>query len=314
MNKRHLLITAFASIVIVFIISIGQTFGQPKSFDLATSTTDKKQPDLLQTIEEQAHQYEEAAEDAVIDRVWKKTPGRNGRKVNIKKSHKKMKEANKFDENLLVFDDVPTEVSLTDLAVSPIFRGNPNKEMVALLINVSWGTEHIPEILKALDEEQVKATFFIEGKWAKENIESVKMIQEQNHLIGNHAYNHPDMVNISKEEKHKQINQTNEIIEAIIGEKPKWFAPPSGSYNEEVVQVAADLDMETILWTVDTIDWKNPSVSVMINRVVTKVHPGATILMHPTDPVAQGLGELIKEIKLKDYDFGTIEVLLDEKR
>lgn len=314
MNKKHLLIITLASIAIVFFIAVGQTYLQATPFDLTTSTTDKKQPNVLETIEELADQYSVAPEDAYIDRVWKKTVGQNGRKVNIKKSYKKMKKLNKFDEKLLVFDEVLPEVTMADLPVAPIFRGNPHKEMVALLINVSWGTEHIPDILQALDEQQVKATFFIEGKWAKENIESVKMIHEQNHLIGNHAYNHPDMATLSKEEMHDQINKTNDIIEAIIGEKPKWFAPPSGSFNEEVVKVAADLQMETILWTVDTIDWKNPSVSVMINRVITKVHPGATILMHPTDPVAQGLDELIKEIKLKSYDIGTIEVLLDEKR
>lgn len=314
MNKKYLLITTLASIAVVFFIAVGQTYLQPTPFDLTTSTSDKKQPDLKATIEALAEEYKIAPVDAYIDSVWKKTAGRNGRKVNIDKSYKKMKKANKFDEHLLVFDEIPPEVSLTDLAVAPIFRGNPHKDMVALLINVSWGTEHIPEILQALDKQQVKATFFIEGKWAKENIESVKMIHEQNHLIGNHAYNHPDMANLSKLEMQEQIDKTNDIIEAIIGERPKWFAPPSGSFNQEVVQVAADLQMETILWTVDTIDWKKPSVSVMINRVMTKVHPGATILMHPTDPVAQGLEELIKEIKSKNLDLGTIEVLLDEQR
>src|SRR5699024_2747599 len=252
--------------------------------------------------------------NAYIDEVWKKTPGRNGIKVNVEQSYEKMKEMKVFDETKLVYDEVAPNLSLSDLAPSPIYRGHPEKEMVALLINVSWGIEYIPSILQTLNNHQVKATFFVEGKWAKENKTVVEMIDEQNHLIGNHAYNHPDMAMISETEIREHIENTNHIIEAIIGENPKWFAPPSGSFNDQVVRIAHELDMETILWTVDTIDWKNPSVSVMINRVMNKIHPGATILMHPTESVSQGLDQLIEQIKLQNYELQTIENLLSEER
>lgn len=125
------------------------------------------------------------------------------------------------------------------------------------------------------------------------------MIDEQGHIIGNHAYNHPDMATLSNQKIVEQITQTNEILTAITDKTPKWFAPPSGSFNDQVVQSAFNLKMETILWTVDTIDWKNPSVNVMINRVNSKIHPGATILMHPTSVIANGLDDLIKVIKEK---------------
>jgi len=276
--------------------------------------TSKETNELLNEIKSSSRQYNEEAQDAYIDRVWKKTPGRNGRKVNIEKSYENMQEVGEFDSSLLVFDDTKPNISLKDLPAFPIYRGHPEKEMVALLINVSWGEEYIPEILKTLKKQQIKATFFIEGSWAKKNKEIVKMIHEQNHVIGNHAYNHPDMAKLSQEEMRKQIDKTNEIIEAIIDKQPVWFAPPSGSFNDQVVKIAHELGLETILWTVDTIDWKNPSVSVMINRVVNNLHPGATILMHPTDSVAQGLTPLIEEIKQKEYEMGTIENLLSEKR
>lgn len=273
-----------------------------------------KETDVLAAIERKAKTYYIAPQNAYIDRVWKKTPGRNGLQVNIKKSLKRMKKNGSFDEKLLVMEEVPPDISLHELEASPIFRGHPEKEMVALLINVSWGTEYIPMILKVLKEHQIKATFFIEGKWAKKHKDILKMIHEQHHLIGNHAYSHPDMARLSKSEMKEQIEQTNDIIEAIVGERPKWFAPPSGSFNNEVVHVAHALEMETILWTVDTIDWQKPSVSVMINRVMKNIHPGATILMHPTEPVAEGLDDLIKEIKNEKLNISTLEDLLEEKR
>lgn len=72
-----------------------------------------------------------------------------------------MKEAGTFDESKLVFDQIPPEISLKDLDGSPIYRGHPEKDMVAFLINVSWGEEHIPEMLRILKENQVKATFLL---------------------------------------------------------------------------------------------------------------------------------------------------------
>ncbi|MFS0672484.1 polysaccharide deacetylase family protein [Ornithinibacillus sp. 179-J 7C1 HS] len=274
----------------------------------------KAEDPLYQEIEEKSAAYNENPKDAYIDRVWKKIPGRNGRKVNINASYERMKKNGKFNEDLIVYEQIPPKTSLEDLDPAPIYRGHPEKEMVSFLINVSWGTEHIPEILKILKDHNVKATFFIEGKWAKENVDYVKMIAEQGHTIGNHAYNHPNMARLGREEIRKQIQDTNEVIHAITGKTPKWFAPPSGSFSDEVVQVASELQMDTILWSVDTIDWKNPSVDVMINRVMGKLHPGATILMHPTPSVVKGLPTLIKEIKAKKYRIGTIDKLLSEAR
>ncbi|WP_085992370.1 polysaccharide deacetylase family protein [Oceanobacillus senegalensis] len=272
-----------------------------------------REDSLYKEIEEKSKEFQKPPENAYIDEVWKKTPGRNGKKVDVDKSYEKMKEKGEFDESLLVYEQIPPEIKLSDLPASPIYRGHPDKKMVAFLINVSWGTEHIPHILKALKENKVKATFFIEGKWAKENAELVKMIDEQGHIIGNHAYNHPNMATIPNQKIVEQIVQTNEILTAITDKKPKWFAPPSGNFNEQVVQTASNLQMETILWTVDTIDWKNPTVNVMINRVNDRIHPGATILMHPTAAIADGLDDLIKMIKDKGYRIGTIEKLLSEE-
>ena len=80
-----------------------------------------------------------------------------------------MKKAGEFDETKLVFEEVPPTVHLDDLDPQPIFRGNPEKPMVSLLINVAWGNEYIPPILKILDDHQVKATFFFDGSWVKNN-------------------------------------------------------------------------------------------------------------------------------------------------
>jgi len=305
--------------LIVFVILVGLVFNagyypfqtvEPAMFLEAT----KHEDPLYIEIEQKSEEFSEEPQDAYIDNVWKKTPGMNGLKVDINESYERMKEEGAFNPSLIVYEQVAPEVALQDLPAAPIYRGNPEKDMVAFLINVSWGSEHIPALLNTLKEKQVKATFFIDGKWAQSNSDYVKMIDEEGHIIGNHAYNHPDMARLSNQQVMEQISQTNEIIKAITGDSPKWFAPPSGSYNDHVVQAAHNLDMQTILWTVDTIDWKNPSVAVMVDRVRNKIHPGATILMHPTPAIAGGLEAIIDQVEDSGYRIGTIEKLVSEER
>jgi len=318
MNRYNKLIHLFVFIILIFLTfnfdHTPLTFKHNQTTFISVHNEKTNKDPLYSEIIEKSKEYNETPQDAYIDRVWKKTPGRNGLKVNIDKSYEKMKKNKVFNESQLVVEQIVPQLSLEDLDPSPIFRGHPEKNMVALMINVSWGEEYIPEILNILNEKKVKATFFIEGRWAKENTNLVKMIDEQGHAIGNHAYNHPDMARLSYEENSNQITQTNNVIEAIIGKTPKWFAPPSGSYTNEVVEAAHHLKMETILWTVDTIDWRNPSVSVMINRVMSNIHPGAMVLMHPTSPVVNGLDQMITEIKGLGYQLHTVDTLLSSDR
>src|SRR5699024_7230752 len=151
-------------------------------------------------------------------------------------------------------------------------------------------------------------------KWANKHKDLVEMIHEQNHLIGNHAYDHPDMNQLSDAEIKEQLVVTNDILEAIIDKSTRYFAPPSGSSNDTVVHHADHLNMDTILGTVDSIDCHDPSGSVMINRVIDNIHSSATILMHRTESVRDGVVDIISSLKETNYNIGTVETLLDEKR
>ncbi|MFC5603797.1 polysaccharide deacetylase family protein [Sporosarcina koreensis] len=275
---------------------------------------DVKNEALYQEIKSYSEQHEIQPIDAKVDRVWKAMPGYNGLRVNIKASYEKMKKAGTFDESKLVYEEVPPAVHLDDLEPQPIFRGNPEKPMVSLLINVAWGNEFIPPILQILNDQEVKATFFFDGSWTKKNPDYASMIYKEGHEVGNHAYSHPDLQKRSKADTMDEISKTNDVIEQTLGFKPKWFAPPSGSFNQQTIEVAHELNMKTILWTVDTVDWRKPEPSEMVRRVVSQVENGTMILMHPTEPVAKGLATMIEEIKAKGYQLGTVSELMSEDR
>ncbi|MFS0786982.1 polysaccharide deacetylase family protein [Shouchella sp. 1P09AA] len=269
---------------------------------------------LYETIVEHANKVNIPAIDAKIDRVWKAMPGYNGLEVDVEKSYDKMKESGTFNQSMLIFKDTKPSIHLSDLDPAPIYRGVSEKPMTALLINVAWGNDYLPDMLSTLREHQVQATFFLDGSWVKKNPQMAIMIKEEGHEIGSHAYSHPQMSKLTEARIDEELSKTTDVIEATLDETPIWFAPPSGDYNQLVIERVHAHDMQTIMWTVDTIDWKNPEVNSMISRVVPKMEAGSMLLMHPTESSAKGLDAMITGIKEKNLMLGTVSELMNETR
>ncbi|HHY74672.1 MAG TPA: polysaccharide deacetylase family protein [Bacillus bacterium] len=316
MNRVALQLVGF-SLILIITIGVTQNPYTTNYVDVlkkSAITVSKQKDPLYLEIEQQKSEFEAVPQDARIDRVWKAIPGLNGLKVNVAESYKRMKKEGRFNPDKLVFDEVAPKVTLNDLPPAPIYRGHPEKPMVTFLINVAWGNEYIPSMLKTLEKHHITATFFLDGSWVKKHPDLAKMIVDAGHEIGNHAYSHPDMKNLSEEKIREEIVKTNEIIKATTGISPKWFAPPSGSYKDAVVKITAEENMKLIMWTVDTVDWKKPNPVEMVNRVVSKVSAGSMILMHPTSSTANGLENLIIKIKEKEYQIANVSTLLSEER
>lgn len=269
---------------------------------------------LYQEIVSESEKYRVPAQDAKIDPIWKAIPGYNGLEVDTEASYKRMRENGEFDEDKLILKQIKPNVHLKELPPAPIYKGHPDKPMVSFIINVAWGNEYLSDMLATLKKHHVTATFFLEGRWVQKNPELAKMITDAGHEVGNHSFTHPDLKMSSAAKIRQEITKTNEVIKATTGISPVWFAPPSGSYRDEVVTIAAEEKMGTIMWSVDTIDWQKPSPDVLVNRVMSKVHNGAIILMHPTSSTAQSLDRLITSIKEKNLQINTISELFQEER
>lgn len=274
-----------------------------------------KQKDILyKDIENRAQDYYIAPMDARIDRVWKAIPALNGLQVDIEASYRKMKAEGRFIEEKLVLKQIKPKTLLSDLPPTPIYKGHPDKQMVSFLINVAWGNEYLADMLSTLKKYNVHASFFLEGRWVQNNSELAKMIIDAGHEVGNHSYTHPDMEKISAYQAKEEIQKTNKVIQAITDKPVQWFAPPSGSYRDEIVQIAAQEKLGTVLWTVDTVDWKKPTPEQLLHRVMSKVHNGAMILMHPTDSTAKSIEQLIIQLQQKNLQIVTVSELLSPER
>ena len=168
---------------------------------------------------------------------------------------------------------------------------------VSLMFNVYWGTNEVYRILDTLKEYDAKVTFFIGGCWADDNVECLKEIYNAGHEIGNHGYFHKDHAKLDLIENQKEISECNRFIELAIGVKPTLFAPPSGSYGKDMLSACRAANMKTILWTKDTIDWRDKDAKVIYSRATKNVCNGDFILMHPMSATADALEDILKYYK-----------------
>lgn len=212
---------------------------------------------------------------------------------------------------LLGMADVNFNQSVTTRGPEPIERGNAAIPKVAFACNVFWGEEFLPSMLETLEKNNIHITFFIGGTWAKSNPDMLKLIAEKGHELANHSYNHPHPNTLSKEKNQEQILRTEAVVSEITGIKTALYAPPYGEYNDTVLKAAGELNYPTIMWSIDTIDWKRPPAEIIRSRVVKKIHNGAIVLMHPTDPTAKALPELIKELTNSGYTISTVSDIIN---
>lgn len=182
-----------------------------------------------------------------------------------------------------------------------IRNGMPNSGQTTFSCNVDWGEEVIPDMLSIFDENQVKITFFVSGKWAEKHPELLREMYATGHEIQSHGYSHKLCSQNSVETIREEILKTEKVILDILGVKTNVFAPPSGNYDETTVELCRSLGYKLALWNVDTIDWREGSTADIIkNRVLKKHLNGAIVLMHPKEETVKALPGLISEIKGKD--------------
>lgn len=187
-----------------------------------------------------------------------------------------------------------------------IYAGDKNSDKVSLMINVYWGTESLLKMLDTLEKHQVKCTFFIGGTWAKENPDILKKIYNSGHEIASHGYKHKEHGKLGYTDNLTEIQTCHEIVKDILKIDMELFAPPGGSYNASTVKAATFLGYKTIMWTRDTIDWRDHNTSLIYNRAVTNLSGGDLILMHPTENTAEALNNIICYAKKHNFKLVTV--------
>lgn len=186
------------------------------------------------------------------------------------------------------------------------YSGNEDSNKISLMINVYWGTEYLDGMLEILDKYDVKTTFFVGGTWAVKESDMLEKIYESGHEIGNHGYSHKDQDKLSREQNQKEILMTHNIVDELLGFEMNLFAPPSGAYSKTTVEVASELGYQTIMWTRDTIDWRDKDADLIYSRAVKDAKGGDLVLMHPTEKTLEALERIIITLQEKGLKITTV--------
>jgi probable sporulation protein (polysaccharide deacetylase family) len=192
----------------------------------------------------------------------------------------------------------------------PIYQGSNKKKVMAFTCNVAWGNEYIPELLKVFTEKDVKITFFIEGRWAKNFPELLELIYSKGHEIGNHGYSHAHHASLTLEQNINEIQKAEDTIKKVIGKKTNLFAPPYGEFSDETVKAVNKLNYKLIMWTIDTIDWKKPGIKYITNKVIENAGNGKIVLIHPTEDTVKAMPFIIENLQQQGYKIVSVGDML----
>ena len=187
-----------------------------------------------------------------------------------------------------------------------IYAGDTSKNNVCFMVNVYQGADEVRDMLDIFDIYNVKTTFFIGGVWASKNIEVVEEIKNRGHEIGNHGFYHKDQDKLTNKQNAEEIDMCHKLIQKNLGLDMNLFAPPSGAYDKEVEDVAESMNYKTIMWTHDTIDWRDQDADLIFKRATNNLSGGDLILMHPTKKSVEALTQILSFAVNNGYNPTTV--------
>lgn len=191
-----------------------------------------------------------------------------------------------------------------------------NEKKIYLTFDAGFENGNTAPILDALKKHNVKACFFLVKNYLDTSPELVKRMVEEGHTVGNHTATHPDMSKIADSAKfEEELRTLEDAYKALVGQDmEKFYRPPQGKYSEQNLKMANDLGYHTFFWSLAYVDWyvdKQPTREQAFDKLLTRIHPGAIVLLHSTSATnAAILDELLTKWEAMGYTFGTIQELL----
>ncbi|MFE7032096.1 polysaccharide deacetylase family protein [Streptomyces sp. NPDC057621] len=162
----------------------------------------------------------------------------------------------------------------------PFLRMSDREHSMVLTFDDGPDTRYTPGILRTLKAHDVRAMFFVCGEMAADNKDLLRRMSDEGHIVGNHTWSHPLMTRLGRSAIRSQMERTSDVVEEAYGERPGWFRAPYGAWNRAVFEIGADLGMEPLAWTVDTLDWTTPGAGSIERRVMKGAGPGVVVLSH----------------------------------
>ncbi len=188
---------------------------------------------------------------------------------------------------------------------------DPNAKLIALTIDDGPYSPVTDRILDVLEENGALATFFVVGERVDNNPSyqvSLKRAFDMGCEIGSHTYSHKYLKSsVSAETVKQEIEKSNTAIKNVTGGDVIIMRPPGGFCNDNV-------SLPEIMWSVDSLDWKNKNAEKNYNNVVNNVFDGCIVLMHDLyEPTADAIERFVPELIADGYQFVTVSQLMEAR-
>lgn len=186
------------------------------------------------------------------------------------------------------------------------FVGDDSEKVIYLTFDCGYENGNTEPILDALKKHNATATFFVVGHFLETAPDLVKRMVEEGHIVGNHTYHHPDMSSISDLDAfQKELDDVADSFYEITGTTlSPYYRPPQGKANAENIKMAQELGYNTVFWSLAYVDWdteNQPSHDAAFEKLTSRIHPGAIVLLHNT---SRTNGEILDELLTKWEDMG----------
>ena len=184
------------------------------------------------------------------------------------------------------------------LATNAIYKGDEQGDGVALMFNVYERADNVEKIMQTFQEYGMNCTFFVGGSWVAKNPNTLIKLHSNRFEIGNHGYLHRDHAKLSYDANVREITLTGRLVTETLKDFEDYkqmtlFAPPSGSIGSAQMKACEDLGYKVIMWTRDTIDWRDHDADVIFARATKNLTAGELILLHPTDATVEALPRIL---------------------
>ena len=195
----------------------------------------------------------------------------------------------------------------------------PGTRQLALTYDDGPNDPHTLRLLEVLAKHNVKATFFLIGRYVKQRPDIVREVLRAGHVVGNHTFSHPNLIFASARQTRMQLLDCEQALTDAVGEHSRLFRPPFGGRRPSTLRIARTLGLVPVMWRVTGWDWKGKPAEYVECRVREQVRGGDVILLHDGGHLTFGADRsqsviatdrLITRYKSEGYEFVTVSEMM----
>lgn len=192
-----------------------------------------------------------------------------------------------------------------------IALGSNEQKYIYLTFDLGYEAGYTEQILDALKEQNVQATFFVTAHYVNSASDILQRMIDEGHIIGNHTVNHKSMPSLTDEEVKTEIMTLHQAVYEKYGYEMKYIRPPKGEFSERTLSISEGLGYKTVMWSFAYVDWdedNQPSEEDAMDKIISNLHNGEVMLLHGTSKTnASIMSELIKNIKEQGYEIRSLD-------